>query len=175
MKKTLVTLFIVALLASCNGVGSGDKPSTNPAQTETVSKIAKKAIARIQVDGMTCAMGCAKAIENNLKDLSGVKFASVDFEKNEAKVEFNTTELSKDDLIETITSTNGGGKYIVTTFELEELVQNGLDVEAEEETPVSQENSNEKNVEINVGGSEAIAKKIEMFFPSIFRALLNIY
>ena len=41
------------------------------------------------IEGMTCAMGCAKTIENKLAHTNGVKSVTVDFEKTLATIEFD--------------------------------------------------------------------------------------
>lgn len=175
MKKTLVTLFIAAAMVACGGPGSGDNPS-NQAQNSELTTSSKKVVAHIGVEGMTCAMGCAKAIENNLNDLTGVKIASVSFDEKVATIEFNTGELSKDDIVKTITSTNGGGIYEVTTVELEELVQNGLENTSEEsDENATQEKEDNVNVSVSSVGSGIISEKLDLIFPSIFRAVLDIY
>ena len=37
--------------------------------------------AEFGIEGMTCAMGCAKTIEKKMAKMDGVKSAKVDFEK----------------------------------------------------------------------------------------------
>jgi mercuric ion binding protein len=37
--------------------------------------------ASFEIEGMTCAMGCAKTIEKELSNLNGVEKATVDFDK----------------------------------------------------------------------------------------------
>ena len=175
MRKTLVSLFIVALFAACGGPGSGDKPTANQSSTTEVSvSNSKKIIAHIGVEGMTCAVGCAKAIEDNLKGLSGVEMASVNFDDKQARIEFSSDQMTKEELVSVITNTNGGGLYQVTTVELEEFVQSeieGSDSEPSSHVPAS----DEIDVSVASVGKELVAKKLDINFPSIFTALLDLY
>jgi Cu+-exporting ATPase len=66
---------------------------------EVAGKIEK---ATFQIEGMTCAMGCAKMIENKLGNLEGVKEAKVDFENKTAVVEFDDAKQNGASLKETV-------------------------------------------------------------------------
>ena len=54
----------------------------------------KNHVASLAIDGMTCAMGCAKTIENKLKSMEGVISAEVDFEKTVASIEFDQSKTN---------------------------------------------------------------------------------
>ena len=112
MKKLLYLCLFVWLIQSCTSEGS----------TATDKLANEEQIALVSIEGMTCAMGCAKAIESNLTDLEGIKTASVDFKSKLATIEFKNKKIDEQEIISAITSTNGGGIYEVTSFELEELV-----------------------------------------------------
>lgn len=69
-------------------------------QTKTVTKETSKEDlaanynkAEFKIDGMTCAVGCAKRIESKLAAMEGVKSATVDFEQKLAKVEYNDAKV----------------------------------------------------------------------------------
>ncbi len=55
------------------------------------------------IEGMTCAMGCAKTIENKIAKLDGVHFVNVDFDKKLAMVEYDSEKLSLNDFTKTVT------------------------------------------------------------------------
>jgi mercuric ion binding protein len=50
------------------------------------------------IEGMTCAMGCAKTIEKELTNLDGVQKATVDFDKKTATVVFDKTVQNQENL-----------------------------------------------------------------------------
>ena len=103
-------------LASVVFVGCKDtasKPTEN-ATAETKKEVVaatKPETATIHIEGMTCAIGCAKAIEENLADMKGVQKASVDFDKKEATINFDLDVLTADDLVKTIEATADGKSY----------------------------------------------------------------
>lgn len=59
--------------------------------------------AEFQIDGMTCAIGCARTIEKKIAKMEGVKFAKVDFEKKLAMVEYDQAKVTPKTLEETVT------------------------------------------------------------------------
>ena len=76
-------------------------------ETTAKSKIADDAIlakAEFNIEGMTCAIGCAKTIEKKLAKMEGVKSAKVDFEKKLAMVEYDEDILTTTSLENTVTN-----------------------------------------------------------------------
>ncbi len=55
-----------------------------------------------KIVGMTCAEGCAKGIETEVYKQKGVKMSKVDFETQKAKVVYDSTKISKEQLISII-------------------------------------------------------------------------
>lgn len=56
------------------------------------------------IDGMTCAMGCAKTIEKKMAKMDGVKSAKVDFDKRLAMVEYDEAKVTPKTLEEAVTN-----------------------------------------------------------------------
>lgn len=69
------------------------------ASNEVVGKIEK---ASFEIEGMSCAVGCAKIIEGRLAKLDGVKSATVDFETKSANVEFDNGKQNQKSIQETV-------------------------------------------------------------------------
>mgnify|MGYP001403900313 FL=1 len=59
--------------------------------------------AEFNIEGMTCAIGCAKTIEKKLAKMDGVKSAKVDFEKKLAQVEYDESIVNTSSLENTVT------------------------------------------------------------------------
>ncbi len=72
------------------------KPNFNPNAT-----FAK---AEFKIEGMTCAMGCAKTIEKKIAKMEGVKSATVDFKNELAMVEYDNAIVTTNSLEKTVTS-----------------------------------------------------------------------
>ena len=60
--------------------------------------------AEFTIEGMTCAIGCAKTIEKKISIMDGVKSVIVDFDKKLAMVEYNEARVTTTSLEETVTN-----------------------------------------------------------------------
>ncbi|MCV2486143.1 cation transporter [Flavobacterium sp. SH_e] len=72
--------------------------------------------ASFTIDGMTCAVGCAKTIEEELANLDGVDKATVDFDKKTATVSFDKTIQNSESLTKVVQETGDGKTYKVSNF-----------------------------------------------------------
>jgi copper chaperone CopZ len=104
-----------SLLFSCKDTAS--KPITGTDETNSkkeVSVAVKPETASFKIDGMTCAMGCAKTIENKLSKMNGVQKATVDFDKKQATVEFDAAVITPEKLTKTVETIGDGETYKVS-------------------------------------------------------------
>ena len=89
--------------------------------TEVVAPKVKKEIAAVNlqttsfsIDGMTCAIGCAKTIQEDLTALDGVQDAKVDFDTKLATVTFDKTVQNQEKLTKVVESAADGKSYTVS-------------------------------------------------------------
>lgn len=114
LKNIGLALVIALSFASCKQ--ENKEVAVEEIKKEAVSEadLAKMQTASFTIDGMTCAMGCAKTIENKLADQEGVGQAVVDFETKIATVKFDAEKQSLESLTKTIEGVAGGDSYKVT-------------------------------------------------------------
>ncbi|MDP5028514.1 MAG: cation transporter [Flavobacterium sp.] len=114
LKNIGFALVIALTFASCKQ--ESKEVASEVAKKEVVSEadLAKMQTASFTIDGMTCAMGCAKTIENKLANQDGVGEAVVDFETKIATVKFDAEKQSLESLTKTIEAVAGGDSYKVT-------------------------------------------------------------
>jgi mercuric ion binding protein len=121
--KSIASLLFVSLLF----VGCKEKSSEtlSNAETEAAAPKVKKEIAAanlqtasFNIKGMTCAIGCAKTIEEELNGLDGVQNATVDFEKELATVSFDKQLLNPEKLTKIVEATADGKSYTVSNMKL---------------------------------------------------------
>lgn len=97
----MTTLFVVA----CK---NESQPEIKTVETEEIAAVntldpnAKYIKAEFGIEGMTCAMGCAKTIEKKIAKMEGVKSATVDFDKRLAMVEFDDAKVTTTSLEEAV-------------------------------------------------------------------------
>lgn len=121
--KSILTIILIIILI----VGCKEKTSETVLikATETTTPKVKKNIAAenlqtvsFNIEGMTCAIGCAKTIQEELNGLDGVQKAAVDFDKKLATVTFDKTLLTPKKLTKVVEATGDGKTYKVTNMKL---------------------------------------------------------
>ncbi len=114
LKNIGLALLMTLSLASCKQ--ENKEVTVEETKKEVVSEadLAKMQTASFTIDGMTCAMGCAKTIENKLAAQDGVGQAVVDFDTKIATVKFDAEKQSLESLTKTIEAVAGGDSYKVT-------------------------------------------------------------
>ncbi len=119
-KSILTFLFAILLFAGCKEKTTGTATTSS---TETSAPKAKKEIAAANlqkasftIEGMTCAIGCAKTIQEELSGLEGVQTATVDFDKKLATVSFDKTKQTPESLTKIVQATGDGKTYIVSNM-----------------------------------------------------------
>ncbi|WP_054852122.1 heavy-metal-associated domain-containing protein [Olleya sp. ITB9] len=109
-KHILVLAIVTVFTFSCKNEAQPEV-KTAPASTSTkvetkkaINPNAKLAKAEFKIEGMTCAMGCAKTIEKKMTKMEGVKSAVVDFDRELAMVEYDEAIVTPASLETTVTS-----------------------------------------------------------------------
>ena len=103
---------------------------TEVSQTTTIEKTvkvnsksiaAKPQMATFTIEGMTCAVGCAKTIQDKLASMDGIQSATVDFDKKFAIVEFDASKQTPELLLKAVQETGDGKTYMVSNMKSEPL------------------------------------------------------
>ncbi len=107
--KSVKLILGIALLSvivwSCKNETEPETKTVEVEETKVVKEInpnANIAKAEFTIEGMTCAIGCAKTIEKKLSNMEGVKSAKVDFDKKLAMVEYDEAKVTTTSLEETV-------------------------------------------------------------------------
>lgn len=117
-KSLLILALSGMLFVSCKNepkaTESGEPTETTKDTTTTKATAENLQTASFQIDGMSCAVGCAKTIEKKLASLDGVQDAKVDFEKKTATVAYDAAKQTPETLVETVEAVAGGTTYKVS-------------------------------------------------------------
>lgn len=118
--KSIAIIALSGLLfASCKD--NKAEASSKTSSSETAAPKVKKEIAAanlqtasFKIEGMTCAVGCAATIQEELTALDGVQTAKVDFDKKLATVTFDKTIQNPETLTKVVQATGDGKTYKVS-------------------------------------------------------------
>ncbi|RZJ73898.1 heavy metal-associated domain-containing protein [Flavobacterium sp.] len=115
-KSLMIAALPVLFLTACKQTDSAAPETAATSENTTAAVAAKPETANFKIDGMVCAVGCAKTIEKKLASLEGVTKASVDYDKKEATVEFDAAKQSPEKLVETVEKVGDGKTYKVSNL-----------------------------------------------------------
>ena len=117
MKTTKLTLALIVavgtLFVSC-------KKETTQVLTHAVlpinssKQIANAETTSFNIEGMSCAVGCAKTIQNKLVGLDGIQKATVDFDKKTATIQYDAAIQTPEKLVEFVEAIADGKTYKVS-------------------------------------------------------------
>lgn len=93
--------YYAGVLSSALARSPGHKTIASASKAEAPRKLSTVVI---QVQGMTCG-ACAGIVKASLEKVSGVQSAAVSFEKAEAQVEYNSSQVAMEKLVEAINQT----------------------------------------------------------------------
>tara|TARA_B110000971_G_scaffold221994_1_gene272359 strand:- start:5354 stop:5884 length:531 start_codon:yes stop_codon:yes gene_type:complete len=100
MKFGFAALTVVFLITSSSQTFAQSKELSNTA--------VKSADLSMDIKGMTCAMGCARALEVELNNLDGVETAKVNFENANATLAYNSSLTSETTIVDFVNSYRKG-------------------------------------------------------------------
>ena len=124
LKKSILILALASIIfVGCKEKSNETDVKETAETTETAAPKVKKEIAAANlqtasfaIDGMTCAMGCAKTIEEDLAGLDGVQEAKVDFDTKLATVTFDKTVQTPEKLTTVVEAAADGKTYKVSNM-----------------------------------------------------------
>lgn len=120
--RTFKYIFIVVALAmisfSCKNETQPETKTVEvasvPVKEKELNPNAVYTDATFEIEGMKCAMGCAKVIEKNIAKMDGVKEVKVNFETKTATVSFDEQLASQQKISATVVNTSD--TYSVTSW-----------------------------------------------------------
>jgi Cu+-exporting ATPase len=120
MKTSISILAIAFILLSCNEAKK--EVSNEKLGIEKQEVAANYKTIEVEIEGMTCEIGCAKTIESKLSKTKGVTYSKVNFETKIGQFTFDENKISQEDIANKIAGIGGGALYKATKItEIEEI------------------------------------------------------
>jgi len=109
LKNILTVILVTTLFTACKNEAKPEVKTIETDVTVTTEKglnpDANFVKTEFTIDGMTCAIGCARTIESKIAKLDGVKSATVDFDRKLAMVEYDEAVVNHEALEATVSKT----------------------------------------------------------------------
>jgi len=114
--KSILYIFLFSVLSiSCNN----NKKDQVIEQNE---KIANYKNIEVEIEGMTCEIGCARTIESKLSKVDGITYSKVNFEAKKGQFTYDSNKITSKDIVEKINGIAGGDLYtVIKTVEISEI------------------------------------------------------
>ncbi|OIQ40918.1 MAG: hypothetical protein BM563_01795 [Bacteroidetes bacterium MedPE-SWsnd-G1] len=110
--RIYIFTFISIIIFACN---THSTPNKKVDKSDLENQVAKFENVEVNIEGMTCEIGCAKLIESKTHKLEGITYANVSFEKGMGQFTINTNKISIEDIEKHINGIAGGELYKVTS------------------------------------------------------------
>jgi len=120
----LISAYLVVVFAfiSCTEVKKENTEKETETTKQEVAAVYKNL--EVEIEGMTCEIGCARLIESKLSKVEGISYSNVDFASKTGQFTYDTNKISKEDVSEKINAIAGGDLYkVVKSTEIEKITE----------------------------------------------------
>ena len=111
LKNIHVVLVIMMVMVACNETKDEKLQKKETLAHELPAKMKKVSL---DIEGMTCEIGCARTIQSKLSKKEGVKLAEVNFSEKKGFVEYDANIITEREIIATVEKIADGDLYKVT-------------------------------------------------------------
>ena len=87
-------------------------------KTDNIATVQNIQHLEVNIEGMTCEIGCAKLIESKVHKLEGITYSKVNFENMTGQFSFDANKISKEELAKNINGIAGGDLYKVASSQI---------------------------------------------------------
>lgn len=116
MKNWILVLAVAIGMMACSDASQQNAVSNVVVEQIQEKGAVAKTVAKLSIEGMTCAHGCGGKIQKELEDMDGVKSTNLDFVEerkvNVVSVEFDAASIDENKMMGLVNSL-ADGKYKV--------------------------------------------------------------
>ncbi|MEY4330870.1 MAG: hypothetical protein RL609_1618 [Bacteroidota bacterium] len=128
MKNWILVFSFAVLWMACNESNQTDTSASSVVVEQIQEKgTAAKTVAKLSIEGMTCAHGCGGKIQKELEELDGVKATDLDFVEerkvNVVSVEFDAAQLDENKMMGLVNGLADGKYKVVAAQRVTTTVQ----------------------------------------------------
>ena len=97
--KAIAALALVVTISACSNNQPAESVEVENQEVIEMAAVTPNATTTLDVEGMTCEMGCKAAIEKHLSKTAGVAKCEIDFENALAVVEYDNGIITEEQII----------------------------------------------------------------------------
>lgn len=125
MKKIITAIAFTFVFIACDEVKKENPAETINVETKEVAADLKSI--EVEIEGMTCEIGCARTIQSKLSKVNGITYSKVSFESKKGQFTFDENKISEKEIVAKINGIAGGDLYSVTsTKPLTEILKDSI-------------------------------------------------
>lgn len=162
MKSFVAALSTLLMVISCSSEPNVVHLRTEKGKKETSSPVHANRMLTMEIEGMTCEMGCGGSIRKELKGTGGVARVEFDFKEGKeiqtAKISFDSNKISEEEMVKIVDSMNEDQFAVGKT--------NSIDLENTNSNAVPSNKSEKPNVELS---------ETSFALPNLFDILANLF
>ena len=122
MRKYIYALMVIFVVLSCNETKKKSSIEKSEEQTQEIAAVYKNL--EVEIEGMTCEIGCARTIQSKLSKVKGVTYSKVSFENKTGQFTYDENKISKENIINKINGIAGGDLYkVIKSTNIEEITK----------------------------------------------------
>lgn len=123
--KLIIKILSVAVLSVFFVACGNDKPKTENTIVKTEKLLTENLKnVEVQIQGMTCEIGCARLIQSKLYKAEGIKFAKVSFADSLGNITYDANRISDKEIKNIIQNVAGGDLYkVIEITEVKDFVK----------------------------------------------------
>ncbi len=122
MRKTIAIFALIFMIISCKETRK--ETSIDKSVLDKSEIAASYKSIEVEIEGMTCEIGCARTIQSKLSKMDGVTYSNVNFEAEKGQFTYDENKISKEEIVHKIDGIGGGDLYKVTkTTEIEDIIK----------------------------------------------------
>ena len=124
MKKIAYILFVSVIFIACNQNSKKQSTEVSTPETEASKVAANYKSIEVDIEGMTCEIGCARTIQSKLSKVDGVTYSKVDFESKKGVFTYDENTVKEDEIVNKINGIAGGDVYeVVSVSHIEKIIE----------------------------------------------------
>lgn len=114
MKNLFYILIACFIVIACKETPKEKEQESKIEETKKAEVAENLKSFQVDIEGMTCEIGCARLIQSKLHKIDGISYAKIDFEHTNGIITYDSNKLNEKEIVSKIEAIAGGDLYSVS-------------------------------------------------------------